>query len=1220
MNRRQFLMNASALLTSTQISRKYSFPGAAESKKLADGFTHPPASSRPWVYAFWMEGNVTKEGITADLEGMQRAGIGGLLFMDGALGNPPGPHRFMSDSWLQMFDHMLKEADRLGLEINVNNDPGWSGSSGPWVKPDQAAQKVVASETVLQGPFHFDDIIPRPTDIKHDYYRDIAVLAYPLNGAGRAPTYRIPEFNSTKSFAGGTDFAGVVPWPRFIPTNPQWPAVLEDQLIQAASVVDLTSRLDPGERLTWDVPSGHWIVFRFGHTVANGGARSAQIEAQGLECDKLSKTALDAHFSAMVAKLAERAGSLAGKVVVSTHIDSWEAGSGNWTDGFQEFFRRFRGYEMLPYLPALNGVVVDSREVSERFLWDFRETVSELLLQNYAGYMRELAHSKGLRLSIEAYDGTCDDLRYAGRADEPMSEFWRSCYSGLPLSDLSENMASAAHVYGHEIVGAEAFTATRGDFLDHPATLKPLADWAFCTGINRLCFSEWVMQPWPHLVPGISFSTFGTAFHQSLTWWPQSKPWHEYVTRCQYMLRQGHFVADVCFIAPEGAPCRFTAPIPATTRGGIPDRPPYNFDGCPAELVIDHMTVENGRVSLPSGMNYALLVLPTYRSSDHRVMNLMEQGDYFYKPEALPEVRAMTPELLRSVKRLVEAGATVLGHRPLKSPSLTNFPQCDREVTELSDALWGTSNGFEGSGERRLGKGRVLWGKTPDQVLVEAGVTADFTCEPEGRVNYTHRRMDDGTEIYFLVNKQSGPLIGKAHFRVRGKQPELHWPQAGVIEPAITFEPAGEGTTIPLSLNANESVFVVFRESKSESVHLVSVTKTGERVWPCPEAGSERFDDSCMMAAWMRPGPDLVLPNEQNGAWAYSDKAMRTPGLGYQTMTSPGQGLGGFAIGRNGVVVFRYGESGEIDPMLVHRAPINEPVHVGVLCKNRVTRLFINGELVKTATHSPDSGRQLRGWADQRPFAGEIAAIDQFEDMLQSGGITGINNDAISDSLRCVDFMHRLVWESGDYLIRYSDGSARHLPVDLPPSSELLGPWQVAFDSHWGGPKSAIFEKLISWSDHPTDGIRYYSGTAIYRRTFNFHPSGEWNSDLRIFLDLGRVCNLADVTLNGKCLGTLWNAPYRTDVSEVIGKGENTLEIKVVNVWVNRLIGDEQLPPDSDVAPDGQLRKWPDWLLQGKQSPTGRFTFTTHRLWTKNSPLLKSGLLGPVHIVAAGVI
>ena len=420
---------------------------------LAKEFAAPPASARPWVYCFWLEGNVTREGITADLEAMRRAGIGGLLFMDGDMGNPKGPHRFMSESWRAMFKHMVSEADRLGLKINLNNCPGWAGSGGVWVKPEQASQRVVTAQTVIQGPAHFDAVLAQPSATR-DFYRDIVVLACPApatDGAGKFR--RIEDFNSTKSFAGGQDFAGCVPWPRFIPTKPQWPTVPAPQCIAAAKVLDLTRRMDHRGRLVWDVPAGHWLVLRIGHTVAGGGTRMAQPEASGLECDKLSKSAIEAQFAAMVEKLAADVGPLAGKALVSTHVDSWESGSGNWTAGFREEFRRRRGYDLLCYLPALDGLVVDGLDVSERFLWDYRETCCEMLLENYAGHLRELAGKKGLRLSIEAYDGTCDDLRYAGRADEPMCEFWhRGCYTGLPLCDIVEEMASAAHVYGRRIL------------------------------------------------------------------------------------------------------------------------------------------------------------------------------------------------------------------------------------------------------------------------------------------------------------------------------------------------------------------------------------------------------------------------------------------------------------------------------------------------------------------------------------------------------------------------------------------------------------------------------------------------------------------------------------------------------------------------------------------------------------------------------------------------
>lgn len=1200
---------------------------------VAADFMQPPAAARPWVYAFWMEGNVTKQGITADLEAMAHQGIGGLLFMDGALGNPNGPYRFMSDSWREMFAYMMAEANRLGIQVNLNNAPGWAGSGGPWVTPEHATQKVIASETVLVGPRHFSETLPAAT-INHGYYQDIAVLAYPAPAKSGKELYRIPDYNSTKSFAGDRDFAGVVPWPRYIPTAASYPQAPAGESVAAAKMQNITTYLDASGRLTWDVPPGRWLVMRFGHTVSNGELRSAQAEANGLETDKLSQTALDAQFAAMVGKLSDDIGPLTGKALVAVHIDSWEAGSGNWTQGFAEEFRRRRGYDLTPYLPTLNGIVVDSREVSERFLWDLRETVSELLLDNYAEHMHTLAHQRGLWLSIEGYDGTVDDLRYAGRADQPMSEFWqRPLYSGLPMSDLSEEMASAAHVYGKPIVGAEAFTSRWGDFLDYPATLKPLADWAFSTGVNRLYFSEWVMQPWPQRKPGLSFQELGTVFGAGVTWWPESKAWHDYVARTQYLLQQGQFVADVCFLTPEGGPGRFTPPLPSTMRGGIPTRPPYNFDGCPPEVLLQGASVQNGSVALASGMEYRLLVLPSFDAEHKPVMHLMTGDDYFYQPKPVPKTITMTPQLLRRVKELLEAGATVLGERPLASPSLEGYPACDAEVVKLADEIWGHGAGSSGSGQRAVGKGHIVWGQTPAAVLADLKVPADFSSDAalRGKINYTHHRADDGADVYFLVNQDDAAVQGTLALRAHGRRPEWWWPQTGKIEPAAVYKESGEVTEMPLSLNANESVFVIFRQEVSP--HLVAAA-SGIPDSATPAAAD---DDSFEVAAWVKPGVDIPMPVESGEGWQYADQYLVEPTFGAQTFTSPGQGRGGFAVGGNGVVVFQFGASGEIQPLLVYPAQLGAPpgtvqsqsedpimqaagakrIHIGVIYKDRVPHLFIDGLLVKTGPKSRFAPRAGGGWADQRTFAADIAARDRFEQQLiASGHADLLLSTRIKDALPAIDASHDLFWRSGDYTLTSSTGERVTRQVKLPAPLELQGTWQVQFDLSAGGPSSAAFDHLQSWSTRAEPGIKFYSGAATYRKTFR--ADFPQRSPNRIYLDLGKVAVMADVTLNGRDLGVLWNAPYRVDVTDALHpKGENVLKIKVINLWVNRLIGDEQLPEDSERDAEGTLKSWPVWLATDGASPTGRHTFTTRRIWKANDPLIDSGLLGPVRLLAA---
>jgi hypothetical protein len=1116
--------------------------------RLEKDFATPPDSAKPWVYSFWLEGSVTREGITADLEAMKRAGIGGLLFMDGDMGNPKGPLRFMSQPWRAAFKHLLAEADRLGLQVNLNNNPGWAGSGGPWVKPQQAAQKVVMSETVIDGPSHFDAILAQPPAAQN-YYEDIAVLACPapaVDAGGKLR--RIADFNSTKSFAGGRDFYKVVPWPRFIPTDSAWPAIPVDQCVSSAKLRDITSRMSASGRLAWDVPAGSWLVLRIGHTVAGGTTRSAQPEASGLECDKLSKTAIEAHFAAMVKELVQEAGPLAGKVLVSTHVDSWEAGSGNWTAGFRDEFRRRRGYDLLPFLPTLNGLVVDTLEVSERFLWDFRETVSELLLENYADHLAELAHQQGLRLSIEAYDGTCDDLRYAGRADEPMTEFWqRGCYSGLPLCDLTEEIASAAHVYGKPIVAAEAFTAWSGDFLGHPATLKPLGDWAFCTGVNRFVFSEWIMQPRPQCVPGVSFYSVGTVFARSVTWWEQSKPWHEYVARCQHVLRQGQFVADVCFLAPEGAPYRFVPPISANIRGGIPDRPGYNFDGCPAELVLKGMTVRNGRVVLPSGMSYRLLVLPTYNANGLPVVHLME-SDYIYKAAPLPKIQTMTPQLLRRVKELVTAGATVLGTRPLESPSLAGFPACDQELTKLADELWGQGAGTDGAGERRVGEGRMIWGATPEEVLAGMNLPPDFSCDPavEGKLNYTHRQLEDGTDLYFVANKLAAAVEGTCSFRSTGR-PEFWWPQTGEITRIAAFEDKSGVTKIPISLEPNESVFIVFRAGPSASDPIVSIAKDGQSIFSRKEIEPRIVVEK---ASYGVPGDSSRLRDVKAKLQAVLDQGVRQ--VQVNTMAE-----------------------GD-DPAFSVTKSIEVEYTVG-------------GKAFRVIAPDPQS-----------ISFGETRTLKRMADVQWT------------DDGQCT----LEAWESGRYALKTAAGKTLVCTAsNIPAIREISGPWDVTFPPRLGAPEYVTFDKLISWSLHSDTGVKYFSGTATYSKMFNVQA--EMIAKGRaLYLDLGKVAVIAQVKVNGRDLGILWKEPFRVEINEAVKPGNNTLEVKVTNLWVNRLIGDEQLPEDSDRLPGGLLKAWPQWVLDGKPSPTGRLTFVTCRIWSKDSPLQQSGLLGPVTLIA----
>ena len=583
----------------------------------------------------------------------------------------------------------------------------------------------------------------------------------------------------------------------------------------------------------------------------------------------------------------------------------------------------------------------------------------------------------------------------------------------------------------------------------------------------------------------------------------------------------------------------------------------------------------------------------------------------------------MTPALLRRVKELVEAGATVLGTRPVKSPSLVAYPKCDDEVAQLADAVWGAGAGRDGRGERRLGKGRVVWGTTPEAVLAAEGVPPDFAPDAalHGRVNHIHRRLDDGTDLYFVVNKDSEPVEGTIAFRVTGNAPAFWRPQTGAVDPGLAYTRDGGVTRVPLQLEANESVFVVFTPSRAGAA-VASVTRNGAPVWPVT-ATAPVVADEFVLAAWVRPSPDISLPLGKiplpalvSGGWEYSGGAPTTPGLGYQTFTTLGRARRGFAAGSNGVVVFQYGEDGGVQPLLAYDAPVPNGTHVGVTYRDRVPRLYLDGRLVATGPVNRFSDRVAYDWADTRVVAGDIAPAQVFDQMRGvAKAVPVAYPQARSARFPDVDLTRGIAWASGRYQLRTAGGEARRIEVDLPAPQEIAGPWQVAFDPKRGGPARVEFPQLTDWTAHADPGIRFYSGTATYQKTFTWARTPRADGTDRVFLDLGDVSVISAVTLNGRNLGVLWKPPYRVEVTAALVAGENRLEVRVVNVWANRMIGDEQLPDDSKRDATGLLLDWPQWLRDGQANPSGRHTFVTRRVWKAGDPLIKSGLVGPVRLV-----
>lgn len=1099
MNRRRFtrLIGLGAAATAVLSNIPPALAGVAGGKAaemydaddLLEGFIHLPPSARPWTFYMWLDGNVSREGITSDLEGLKKIGIGGVVIMN--LGLPPneeilpGPVRFMTPQWRGLIKHAIAEANRLGLEVDMNNDDGWN-SGGPWITPELGMQKLTWSETPVTGPAKITTRLERGSTTL-DTYRDVAVLAVPSRKLPEIPSgahttvHNGPEswvqqdfgrvinaqslvisnqkikpgyvgpasceikvsddgvhFRSVRTFetgwiaftapkstairigetsaryfriifrdpaidAGDISFrmeAGAVVdhWqmkagfsyirehgggsPLYaIPL--EFPQSMNGKFPSAEQVINLTEMTRADGVLEWSVPQGEWSLLRIGYTPTGMKNGYATLEGKGLDSDKYNRKALEVHLAGMVDKLLDDAGELVGKSLTVLHTDSWESLTANWTADFPGEFRKRRGYDLLSWLPVMaGGRIIGSVEESERFLWDIRRTIADTFIDNHLKYFRELAHKRGLSFSSESsgrQQFLYDPIAFQVTSDIPTGEFWNTPQEQRPRPDCKA-AASAAHVADRKIAGAEAFTQNQknaGTWLESPFSLKALGDSAFCYGINRLYFHRMVAQPNPDQKPGMTWPKVGINFDVSQTWWNPAAAWVTYLTRCQYLLQQGRFVADVAVITEEGAPSSLirqlhdpvAADDPYDTStvtesvlrryDMLPFLPPqgYDYDFIHPEGVRE-MEVVDGKLTLPHGMGYSVLVLPPGRR--------------------------MTLRLAENILRLVKAGATLVGNKPQKSPSLSDFKEGDIRLQAIARELWGESD----QKMRNVGRGRVFAGNATKEALEALGLLPDFDYDNAGpaqssglKIDYIHRQTETA-DIYFVSNQQNEKVYLNCRFRVSDRQPEYWFPDTGKTVPGSGVRANGR-TELPLRLDPAGSVFVVFR--KQAGTHT---------------AGSHRFLES---------------------------------------------------------------------------------------------------EVVQT----------------------------------------------------------------------------------------VEGSWTVHFEPVWGGPEAYHMPKLYSWTDSSDNGVKHYSGTATYKKEIVLSRKLLKSGGV-LFLDLGKVKEIASIRLNGKELGVLWKPPFRVEIPAGTKPGKSLLEIEITNLWPNRLIGDAGLPEKERLAKVNWNPYQPEM------------------------PLLESGLIGPV--------
>ena len=873
------------------------------SAPLEKSFTSPPDAMRAWCYWYWINDNISKEGVTKDLEAMAETGIGTALIGNQWFSNQPqGPNLILSEEWWDITVHAIQEGRRLGIDIGMFNSAGWSMSGGPWVKPEQGMRYLYTVEERVTGPVTLNTLPPAPDDT----FEDVALLALPA-----PPEDVISIANATATTAGSTssadanalidqdratgltippssakdplvieiqakqDFTArsltlypgkgffraavsvealvdgdwktlreatydrrrekndVGPIPHgpvyvalpqttsdrfrvsFSPRSPErgapevesiseivisssprveyaiekqlgkmyprptpnwdsyiWPepppATTGDAFTQPSEVLNFTGQT------SIDLPAGEWIVQRIGMRTNMIENSPASPRASGLEIDKLNRDHLATHFDTYIGELLRRLpeeDKVAFKYVVA---DSYEKGSQNWTDHMAAIFEETYGYDPIPFLPTLSGHVVQSADASDRFLWDLRRLVADRIATEYVGGLRELSNQHGLKVWLENYGHwgfPSEFMKYGGQSDLVGGEYWATGNLG---SIECRAAASTAHAYGKNVVYAEAFTSgTNWEYA--PFDLKRRGDWAFTEGINHKVLHLYIQQP-DDTKPGMN-AWFGTGFNRHNTWFFQGRDWFEYLQRCHLLLQEGQHVADVAYFIGEDAPIMTGTRQPELPVG-------FDFDYINAEVLLERMSVKDGRWTLPDGKSYALMVLPP--------------------------LETMRPSVIKKLHELVAQGAALYGPAPVHSPSLQDAEEADKEIAKFAKKIWNSSY-------------QVFDDVTLQEAMDTIGLRPDVDHIPAGDILWIHRRNADG-DFYFVSNQKSETVTIDPTFRVtKDLRPELWYADTGKMERLGKFTVTENGIQVPLTLDPAGSVFVVFRKPEA-SAHLALKT------------------------------------------------------------------------------------------------------------------------------------------------------------------------------------------------------------------------------------------------------------------------------------------------------------------------------------------------------------------------------------------------------------
>lgn len=586
---------------------------------------------------------------------------------------------------------------------------------------------------------------------------------------------RLDQFEAKAGFGIARDYYGIER------------EATDDGAIAPGDVIDLTAKLRPDGTLDWTPPSGNWRVLRMGYSLTGKTNHPAPAEATGLEVDKLDGAAVRRYMETYITNYRDAVGAdLVGKDGINAILtDSTEIGAFNWTPALIDRFTRLRGYDPTPWLPTLAGIVIGSQKESDRFLYDFRRTIAELHASQHYGTVAEVAHEAGLRVYGEALEGwrvsLGDDIDMRSHTDIPMAAMWAfpDGVEARPLlvADI-RTAASSAHLRGKPFVAAESMTSSRFPWAMGPAELRRVVDTEFAQGVNRIVVHTSPHQPVDDKRPGLSLRHIGQFFTRHETWAEMAKPWVDYLARTSFLLQQGRFVADVAYFPGEEAP----APT-LVGEGGLNDLPrEHAYDYVNAAAILNDLSVEDGELVSKGGARYRALYLG---GTSER----------------------MTLPVLKRLHAMVRDGAVIVGMPPEATPSLAD----DRKTFgRLVRKMW---RGGEG---RRTGAGEVIALTDIDAALAGLGIAPQLEIEGSADgIEFVHRDTADGA-IYFLRNALAEARTLDAIFRVDGKVPELWDAAMGKVAP-LSYRIENGRTRVALEIEAEKSVFVVFREDAEKS-------------------------------------------------------------------------------------------------------------------------------------------------------------------------------------------------------------------------------------------------------------------------------------------------------------------------------------------------------------------------------------------------------------------